>query len=298
MKTALPSSTGGRPTLGVVIRFKNSAATLPGVLAAICRQTVQPDLIIAVNNQKPNSPALLREAGAMIVDWTLPYHHSRVLNFAFRECPTDLVIVLSSHTVFESTDAIAQLLGSMADPRTACASGKWDADPFYSDVLDWAELQRKGLKFGSIYSNSMGIVRRSLWQAQPFDESLVTMEMVPGGGTVERGRLCRRLNFPFSYQRGGKPRDFICGHDLQTGRAPRTRRHLARCNRDDAENPGSLGYVARTKPGPKHDLYTEPVAGPMRLAVCEILKRITDLCPGQTLYMARYICSHRGQKDA
>lgn len=206
MSPALP-----RPTLGVVIRFKNSAATLPAVLAALRRQTVQPDLILGVNNQgADNSAELLRRAGAKIIDWTEPYHHSRVLNFALRHCPTDLVLVLSSHTVLQSPDALENLVAAMADPRTACASGKWDADPFYSDAIDWQELQTKGLKFGSIYSNSMGILRRSLWHQLPFDESLPTME--DGAWALEqvkRGCLCRRLGFAFDYQRGGKPRDYI-----------------------------------------------------------------------------------------
>ena len=203
-----PSS---RPTLGVVIRFKNSAATLPAVLAALRRQTVSPDFILGVNNQSTDGSAdLFRAVGGYVTDWTQAYHHPRVLNFALRHCPTDLVLVLSSHTVLESPDAIAQLVAAMADPRTACASAKWDDDPFYSDAIEWSELQAKGLKFGAIYSNSMGILRRSLWEQVPFDELLPTME--DGAWALEqvkRGYLCRRLRIPFAYQRGGRSRDFV-----------------------------------------------------------------------------------------
>lgn len=211
MNTAAPAPSVRRPTLGIVIRFKDSAATLPGVLAAIRRQTVQPDLIIGVDNQSTDSsPELLRAAGARIIGWTRPYSHPRVLNFALRHCPTDLVVVLSSHTVLRSSDALGKLVDAMSDPRTACASGKWDADPFYSDAIDRRELRTKGLKFCSIYSNSMGIIRRSLWEASPFDESLPTME--DGAWAleqVERGHICRRSDFDFSYQRSGRTRDFI-----------------------------------------------------------------------------------------
>jgi hypothetical protein len=202
-----------RPTLGVVIRFKNSAATLPAVLAALRRQTVQPDFILGVDNKgTDNSAELLRSAGAKIVDWTEPYHHPRVLNFALGHCPTDLVLVLSSHTVLQSPDAIEKLVAAMADPQTACASAKWDDDPFYSNAIDWHELKTKGLKFGSIYSNSMGVIRRSLWQQVPFDESLPTLE--DGAWALEqvkRGFLCRRVDFLFDYQRGGRSRDFVFG---------------------------------------------------------------------------------------
>lgn len=210
-ETGLAQVQKSPPTVGLVIRFKNSAATLPGVLAAIGRQTVRPDLILAINNQSADeSPQLLQAAGAQILDWTEPYHHSRVVNFAMSRCPTDLVLMLSSHTVLESPDAIESLVKALADPRTACASGKWDADTFYSNNVDWAELQSKGLKFGSIYSNSMGMVRRALWEQVPFDESLVTMEDSAWAlEQIKRGNFCRRLDFKFSYQRGGRARDFV-----------------------------------------------------------------------------------------
>lgn len=201
----------GRSTVGVVIRFKNSVTTLPEVLAALDRQSLQPDLIVGVNNASSDrSPELFRRPGARLIEWTGPYHHPRVLNFALQHCPTDLVLVLSSHTVFESASALAELVAAMADPRTACASGKWDKDPFFSDAIDWAELQTKGLKFVSIYSNSMGILRRALWEKVPFDEAVPTMEDCAWAvAQVHAGYVCRRLNFPFRYQRGGRRRDYI-----------------------------------------------------------------------------------------
>ncbi len=211
MPPHLTSPSPHRPTVGVVVRFKNSAATLPEVLAALRRQTVPPNLILGVNNASTDgSPELLRAAGARVVEWTAAYHHPQVLNFALGHCDTDLVLVLSSHTVFESDTAMEELIDSFNDPRTACASGKWDTDPFFSDAIDWQELQAKGLKFGSIYSNSMGMLRRKLWEKIPFDESIPTMEDGAWAvAQVHAGHVCRRLNFPFRYQRGGRRRDFI-----------------------------------------------------------------------------------------
>lgn len=207
-----------RPTLGVVIRFKNSAATLPAVVEALSKQTRQPDLIIGVNNGSTDASAsILSSAGARIIDWTKPYSHPQVLNFALNHCHTDLVLVLSSHTVLNSTDAVEKLAGAMTDPRTACASGKWDSDPFYSDAIDWDELKTKGLKFGSIYTNSMGILRRSLWEQCPFDESISTMEdCVWALEQVHCGHLCRRVRIDFSYQRSTADRTFVfAAHTFQ-----------------------------------------------------------------------------------
>lgn len=57
----------------------------------------------------------------------------------------------------EDDDAIERMVGALDDPRGACVSAKWDDDPFHSDAVTWDELKAKGLKFGSIYSNSMGM---------------------------------------------------------------------------------------------------------------------------------------------
>lgn len=197
------------PTLGVLIRFSDSAATLPAVLAALQKQTLQPGIILGVNcGGTDASSALIRAAGGWVTNWTRPYAHSAVLNFGLRLLHTDLVLVLSSHTVLESPDTLAQMVAALHDPAVACVSLKWDDDPFYSDAVSWAELQDKGLRFGSFYSNSMGLLRRALWEDLPFDETLPTAEDYAWAlAQLQQGRLCRRLRLPFSYRRSGTARD-------------------------------------------------------------------------------------------
>jgi glycosyltransferase involved in cell wall biosynthesis len=203
--------------LGVLIRFKNSAATLPAVLAALRKQTLQPDVIVAVDSgSSDESAALLKEAGAQIVTWSAPYHAAKVLNFGLARCPAERVLVLSSHTVLQSPDALARLNAALDDPRAACASGKWDDDSYYSDAVDWDELSRKGLKIGSVYSNSFGLLRRSFWEELPFDESLTCDQSGSGiedyawaVDEIRRGHICHRIRFHFSYQRQAESRNFL-----------------------------------------------------------------------------------------
>lgn len=196
-------------TVGVLIRFSTSAKTLPAVLAALKRQTLQPDVIIGINSgSRDESPAMIQAAGGRVIDWTRRYQHSEVLNFGLRHVPTDLVLILSSHTVLESPNTLARMVDAMHDPSTACVSMKWDEDPFYSDAITWSELQTKGLKFGSIYSNSMGMIRRSLWEQCPFDQTLPTAEDYAWAvEQLKRGGVCKRLDLSFSYQRSGVNRD-------------------------------------------------------------------------------------------
>ncbi|MEI7953750.1 MAG: glycosyltransferase [Verrucomicrobiota bacterium] len=197
--------------LGVVIRFKNSARTLPAVLDALRAQTLQPDFILGVDSgSSDGSPALLQAAGATIVQWIAPYQHSKVLNFALARCPAERVLVLSSHTVLLSTDALARLSAALDDPLTACASARWTPDDYYTNAITWPELQAKGLKFSTIYSNSFGLLRRSLWEELPFRETWPTGEdYVWAVEQVRRGQTCRFVEFEFSYQRQAHPRDFL-----------------------------------------------------------------------------------------
>ena len=204
------SAPAKRAKIGVLIRFSNSAETLPDVLAALESQTLRPDHILGVDSgSRDGSRTLIEQAGGKVINWTQRYHHSEVLNFGISHLKTDLILVLSSHTVLESPETLAQMVEAMRDQNTACVSLKWDQDPFYSDAIDWTELGMKGLKFGSIYSNSMGMIRRKFWMSQKFDESLPTAEDYAWSlGQIRQGHLCRRLELPFRYSRGGSSRDF------------------------------------------------------------------------------------------
>lgn len=199
-----------RPTIGVLIRFKNSAATLPRVLQRLQAQTIQPLFILGVDTGSTDgSAALIHQAGGRVITWAEPYHHARVLNHGLKNLHTDLVLVLSSHTTLDEDDAVERMLASFSDPRVVCVSAKWDDDPFYTDSITWDELRAKGLKFGSIYSNSMGMIRRSAWEAVPFDETLLTAEDY--GWAIEqlrRGHICRRLKLSFGYERSGYDRTY------------------------------------------------------------------------------------------
>jgi glycosyltransferase involved in cell wall biosynthesis len=199
-----------RPTIGVLIRFKNSAATLPRALQRLQAQSIQPLFILGVDSgSTDDSAALITQAGGRVVAWTQPYHHARVLNYGLKHLHTDLVLVLSSHTTLDDDDAVARMLSAIEDPRVACVSAKWDDDPYYSDAITWDELLAKGLKFGSIYSNSMGMIRRKNWEAAPFDESLITAEDYDWAiGQLQRGHICKRLHLNFGYERSGHDRTF------------------------------------------------------------------------------------------
>ena len=194
-------------SLGVLIRFANSAGTLPAVLEALRTQTAGADEILGVNNgSRDGSDEIVRGAGGRVLDWARPYQASEVLNAGIEAMTSDRILVLSSHTVMTSPHAVERLLAPLADPRVVCSSLRWDDDDYYSDRISFDELRTKGLKFGSIYTNSLGILRRGAWLEQPFRE-------VAGAHWIEdydwavlqlkRGGLCASGKVGFEYLRKG-----------------------------------------------------------------------------------------------
>ncbi|GAA5115553.1 glycosyltransferase family 2 protein [Luteolibacter yonseiensis] len=195
-------------TVDILIRFKNSAATLPRVIEHLENQTYPPTNIIGVDTGSTDGSAeIIRRAGGTVVSWDAPYSHPKVLNFGLGYCRSELVVVLSSHTVLLSPDTIERMVAVMANPAMACVSAKWDDDPYYSDAISWDEMRAKGLKVGSIYSNSMGMLRHSFWQATPFDETMEGSEDYAWAiSQLRLGHLCGRMDFPFDYLRSSNDR--------------------------------------------------------------------------------------------
>ena len=196
------------PALEVIIRFKNSAGTLPAVLSALAAQTFQSFRLLGVDTGSSDSSGdLIRQAGGTIVFWKEAYSHPKVLNFGVEHAQGALILALSSHTSLTAPDTLERMVAAMQDPEVACVSAKWDEDPYYSDRVTWEEIQEKGLKFGSIYSNSMGMFRRSFWEEERFDESLDGCEDYAWAvAQLRRGHVAVRMNYPFTYERSRNDR--------------------------------------------------------------------------------------------
>ena len=199
--------------IGVLIRFHNSIETLPYVFEGLQRQTRSPDLILGVNNASTDgSSDFFKSQGGVVIDWPHAYHHSKTLNAGMKAIEADLVMPLSSHTVLEDVDVIEKLEKAFEDPRIVCASPVWEPDMFYSRLVDWEELQEKGIIMGSIYSNSCGMLRKSAWSENPFDERFDhgLEDFVFAIERLRKGEKVARLSYNFRYLRQGRVRFYEC----------------------------------------------------------------------------------------
>jgi glycosyltransferase involved in cell wall biosynthesis len=192
-------------TLGILMRFKSSARTLPRVLACLQRQTRQPDLIVGVDNgSRDGSRALLARAGARFVEWPGQYHAAAVLNAGIRACTTDLVLILSAHTLLDDPDALRRYEAAFADPEICAASHRCASfSGLYSDRVDLAEVQAKGMSRASLFSASSGVLRRRHWEELPFDERITRAAEDYDWilGQLARGRALAIVDQPRQYLR-------------------------------------------------------------------------------------------------
>ena len=92
----------------------------------------------------------------------------------------------------------------MLDSSVAACSIRWDDDSYYTDAINLSEIKEKGLKLGSIYTNSLGLVRRSLWADYPFDESFNGVEDYDWAlHQLKAGYTITRIRAGINYRRNG-----------------------------------------------------------------------------------------------
>jgi glycosyltransferase involved in cell wall biosynthesis len=195
-------------SISALVRFRDDAETLPRVLAALRAQQRAPDELIGVDTgSRDGSAALVRDAGGRVVAWPHSYEPAAVLNAGLAACKGDLVLICSSHTVLQDPDTVADLRACFDDPAVVAASLAWDDKPDPGARIDAVALRRAGLRFGSYYSNSAGMLRRSAWERRPFatgwphaaEDYRWVVEEILGGAVVHR------LRRPFGWLRGNKP---------------------------------------------------------------------------------------------
>jgi cellulose synthase/poly-beta-1,6-N-acetylglucosamine synthase-like glycosyltransferase len=133
---------GSRPSLGIIIAAHNEAGNLPLALAAIARQSDQPELIlIADDGSSDDTVAVLRDGYGLVpvpigqigapaanlpaLRWLRLSHlgKAQALNAAIVLVDTDIVVTLDADT-FMADDAVAEMRAAfMADGALVAAGG-------------------------------------------------------------------------------------------------------------------------------------------------------------------------------
>ena len=181
-------------TASILIRTKNEARSLGSTLDAVFSQSVPPHEVFVIDSgSRDRTLEIAARYPVRIIKlspkgWSYP----RALNIGAREATGEFIVCLSAHCPPARSDWLANLLRHFDDPKIAAV---WGPNHYRGSALPEPEApirQEPGAygyanrKWGMANANSA--LRRSLWYAFPFDESMpATEDKAWGREAMDRG---------------------------------------------------------------------------------------------------------------
>ncbi len=167
----------------LVVRAYNEEKHIGRLLEGISHQTVRDVEVILVDSGSTDATAsIAAHYGARIVRVRPEeFTFGRSLNLGMAAAKRDLVAIASAHVYPVYPDWLERLLEPFADPQVALAYGKQRGgeDSHFSEqqvYRHWYPDRSTPRQAHPFCNNANAAVRRSVWEGQPYDESLTGLE--------------------------------------------------------------------------------------------------------------------------
>ena len=167
----------------IVIRAYNEEKHIGRLLEGIRRQTLKNVEIILVDSGSSDGTVAVAESfGAQIV--RIPpdeFTFGRSLNLGVQAARGELVVIASAHVYPVYPDWLESLLRPFEDERVALTYGKQRApdSAMFSEMQifhQWYPDASKPRQETAFCNNANAAIRKSLWQKNPYDETLTGLE--------------------------------------------------------------------------------------------------------------------------
>jgi rhamnosyltransferase len=181
-------------TASILIRTKNEARSLGSTLDAVFSQSLPPHEVFVIDSgSRDRTLEIAARYPVRIIrlspkGWSYP----RALNIGAREATGEFIVCLSAHCPPARRDWLARLLRHFDDPNVAAV---WGPNHYRGSALsepgppirqEPGTYGYENRKWGMANANSC--LRRSLWHAFPFDESMpATEDKAWGKEAMDRG---------------------------------------------------------------------------------------------------------------
>ena len=167
----------------IVIRAYNEAKHIGRLLEGIRQQTIQDvEIILVDSGSTDDTVSIAQSHGVRVVHIpSAEFTFGRSLNFGMREATRELVVIASAHVYPVYPDWLESLLRPFEDGAVALTYGKQRA-PQTSHFSErqiyhqWYPDDGKPRQATAFCNNANAAIRRSLWEKNPYDETLTGLE--------------------------------------------------------------------------------------------------------------------------
>jgi glycosyltransferase involved in cell wall biosynthesis len=170
-------------TTSVVIRCFNEEQHIGRLLTGLVKQTRAPDQIVVVDSGSTDSTLSIASRFPVDIHSIDPqtFSFGRSLNVGCRAATGDLIAIVSAH-VFPLYDSwLEELTAPFDNPAVALTYGRQEGDERtkYSErqiMARWFPPRSEGKQDHPFCNNANAAIRRSVWEAEPYDEELTGLE--------------------------------------------------------------------------------------------------------------------------
>ena len=169
-------------TVSVVIRVRNEGSALRKVLSALNAQHLKPLEIIVIDNESlDDSKQVALEHGAKVMNISqTEFTYGKALNMGIRQASGEFICILSAHSLPIGPGFLDYAVAAFSEPKVAavrCLSTTNRAELeswTKSGVLAWPVEIEKVISTAPV--NCASMIRRSVWEQIPYDETLASVE--------------------------------------------------------------------------------------------------------------------------
>ncbi|MFK7932193.1 MAG: glycosyltransferase family 2 protein [Saprospiraceae bacterium] len=170
-------------TISVVIRSLNSASTLTKTLDSLIQQTRQVDEIILVDSgSEDNTCEIASSYGCKIISYPtdIPFNYSRALNMGIAAAIGELILIISSHIVFQNNNNLQFMLEILQRESKICVVSTYSKHEVHNSMQIQENLEYRTIFntnfYGFAMTNFCSLFLRKHWIEKPFNEAMPSAE--------------------------------------------------------------------------------------------------------------------------
>ncbi len=170
-------------TCSLIIRAYNEEKYIGRLLEGIQQQTIKDVDVILVDSGSTDSTVAIAEAhGARVVNIpSAEFTFGRSLNYGIKAAKREFIVMASAHVYPVYPDWLETLLSPFQDERVALTYGKqrgYEGSKYSEHQIfhQWYPDASNADQTTAFCNNANAAIRKSLWNAHPYDETLTGLE--------------------------------------------------------------------------------------------------------------------------